>query len=485
LHRKTYDPKKLQFESLLANASLPMLTHAFSYAPPVPLSSSAARARREYEVAVALRPIARSFDLDVIVPDASAPAGALWSEAVEGPNLVDMLNAGEVATDVLPALTRLGRLHAHLARRWHSLGDGSWANIIVTRTAHDARLTLCDFEHASWPAHAPFDTEGALVPPPDSSSAHWAPDDIYESLVTTACKLVPRRDLGVFAAAYATGLAEESRVVAYAVARLFALRKAVAWLRVGSTRWLDKRGATYMQQLSENYDVIASALADAIDLPVALRTVSARPRAWAQRTLGWLTGREYSWDATAYHDYSRTFEDRDGVAARALLALPVLHDGAARDVLDVGAGTGLIGGTAAICHPAWRVTLLDLSREQLAQAEHGYGSRARYVCAPMERLALADGSFDLILMASVIRYSAEPERAVAEMHRVLRPLGHVVVLPTDFSGANDLLYKKLGLRSAESVEQFFCARGFRSIGPSWKVHVRRGFAGRPLVFVRR
>lgn len=99
------------------------------------------------------------------------------------------------------------------------------------------------------------------------------------------------------------------------------------------------------------------------------------------------------------------------------------------DVLEVGVGTGL---SLPQYPPDCRVTGIDISDEMLRQA------RERAVRDGMEHVRLLqmdarvldfpDGSFDRVLAPYVISVVPEPERVMAEIARVCRPGGTVVVV---------------------------------------------------------
>lgn len=96
------------------------------------------------------------------------------------------------------------------------------------------------------------------------------------------------------------------------------------------------------------------------------------------------------------------------------------------DVLDAGCGTGgLILGLQAR-EPGWRFKGLDfsalaceLAAKRCAQTEIREGS--------ITALPFADGSFDAIVSADVICQVDNPQTALAEFHRCLRPGGTVVI----------------------------------------------------------
>lgn len=104
-------------------------------------------------------------------------------------------------------------------------------------------------------------------------------------------------------------------------------------------------------------------------------------------------------------------------------------------VLDVACGTGDLSEHFARAGAA-RVIGLDFTYEMLAIARMKAGSRASharadrivYMQGDAQRLPLADQSVDVVSIAFGIRNVLEPERAIGEFSRVLRPGGRLVVL---------------------------------------------------------
>jgi arsenite methyltransferase len=102
---------------------------------------------------------------------------------------------------------------------------------------------------------------------------------------------------------------------------------------------------------------------------------------------------------------------------------------AGADVLDVGAGDGLIAlGALDRVGPDGTVTFCDVSP---ALVEHcrelaGDDPRARFAVAAAEDLAgVPDSSVDVVTTRSVLIYVTDKARAFAAFHRVLRPGGRV------------------------------------------------------------
>ena len=99
-------------------------------------------------------------------------------------------------------------------------------------------------------------------------------------------------------------------------------------------------------------------------------------------------------------------------------------------VLDVACGTGLVALAAAgAVGPQGRVVGVDISGRMVEAARQRAGERsvsnATFARMDAESLDLPDGAFDVVLCAFGLMYMPDPETALREMHRVLRPDGRV------------------------------------------------------------
>lgn len=118
---------------------------------------------------------------------------------------------------------------------------------------------------------------------------------------------------------------------------------------------------------------------------------------------------------------SRVAALRERIAALAPLAGDEI-------ALDAGTGTGALA--FALAPLVREVIAVDLVEEMLAQAraraaEH---PNVRFVVGDVLDLPLADGSVDLAASARTLHHLERPEIAIAELARVTRPGGRVLVV---------------------------------------------------------
>lgn len=97
-------------------------------------------------------------------------------------------------------------------------------------------------------------------------------------------------------------------------------------------------------------------------------------------------------------------------------------------LLEVGAGTGLL--SFAICGKVQRITAVDIAEEMVQVAREkqaGSGcANILFKVADSYQLPFACGVFDVVLISNVLHLLAEPETALREARRVLRPGGRLI-----------------------------------------------------------
>ncbi len=115
--------------------------------------------------------------------------------------------------------------------------------------------------------------------------------------------------------------------------------------------------------------------------------------------------------AAGYHDYFGALT-RQSVAA----LLDGVGAGPRVRLLDMASGPGYAAGAAAA--RGAEAIGVDFSSEQVAAARRHY-PRASFQEGDAEALGFDDGSFDAVVSNFGMLHFAEPERAIAEAHRVL------------------------------------------------------------------
>ena len=150
------------------------------------------------------------------------------------------------------------------------------------------------------------------------------------------------------------------------------------------------------------------------------------------------------WDRNAGR-YDR-FMRKDGAAYDEMYALirPVAK---AKTVLELAAGTGLIAEN--IVNAAAHIEATDASPEMIAEAKRDTRSaKLHFSVQDMFRLPYADKSFDVVIVSNALHIVPQPEKALAEIRRVLKD-GGLLIAPTfthaenSFSGKVRAFFMKL------------------------------------------
>jgi ubiquinone/menaquinone biosynthesis C-methylase UbiE len=99
-------------------------------------------------------------------------------------------------------------------------------------------------------------------------------------------------------------------------------------------------------------------------------------------------------------------------------------------ILDVACGTGEFERLVLSEYPTQKLVGVDISEKMLAIARRKCQAypNVSFHTASAEALPFASNSFDVIVSASSFHYFDDPKTALAEMKRVLKPDGVVVIL---------------------------------------------------------
>ncbi len=158
-----------------------------------------------------------------------------------------------------------------------------------------------------------------------------------------------------------------------------------------------------------------------------------------------------SWQGEFYEKkdeyFSRLIQRRKKYAVNMLHGVP---QSAHQTALDIGCGAGAY--LEELVTMGYRATGVDLSPEMLASCSRRFASlgpstpTVDLLLGDIENLPAGDKQFDLVLCIGVLGYLLADEKALAEILRVLKPGGYVLINVTNLYSLSDLdfhLRKKL------------------------------------------
>lgn len=166
------------------------------------------------------------------------------------------------------------------------------------------------------------------------------------------------------------------------------------------------------------------------------------------------------WDRNAGR-YDR-FMRKDRAAYETMYGLirPVVKG---KTVLELATGTGLIAKN--IVNAAAHIEASDTSAEMIREAKRrNHSAKLYFSVQDMFCLPYADESFEVVIVSNALHIVPPPEKALAEIHRVLRDDG-VLITPTfthaenSFFGNSKAFFLKLAgfpLHSRWTSEEYLC-----------------------------
>ena len=166
------------------------------------------------------------------------------------------------------------------------------------------------------------------------------------------------------------------------------------------------------------------------------------------------------WDKNAgrYDRFMR--KDRAAYDEMYELIRPVVRH---KTVLELATGTGLIA--KHIVNAAALVEATDASAEMIAEAKRdNHSAKLHFSAQDMFHLPYANQSFDVVIVSNALHIVPQPEKALAEIRRVLKDDG-VLIAPTfthagnSFSGKVRAFFMKLAgfpLHSRWTSAEYLC-----------------------------
>ena len=149
-----------------------------------------------------------------------------------------------------------------------------------------------------------------------------------------------------------------------------------------------------------------------------------------------MSERKNFWDRNAGR-YDR-FMRKDQAAYEKMYALlrPVVK---AKTVLELASGTGLIAKN--IVNAAAHIEATDASVEMIVEARRdNHSAKLHFSVQDMFRLPYANQSFDVVIVSNALHIVPQPEKALAEIRRVLKDDG-VLIAPTFTHAGNSFTGK--------------------------------------------
>ena len=142
---------------------------------------------------------------------------------------------------------------------------------------------------------------------------------------------------------------------------------------------------------------------------------------------------ENFWDRNAarYDRFMR--KDRAAYDEMYELIRPIVRH---KTVLELATGTGLIA--KHIVNAAAHIEATDASAEMIAEAKRdNHSTKLHFSVQDMFRLPYAEESFDVVIVSNALHIVPQPEKALAEIHRVLKDDG-VLIAPTFTHAENSI-----------------------------------------------
>jgi ubiquinone/menaquinone biosynthesis C-methylase UbiE len=140
-------------------------------------------------------------------------------------------------------------------------------------------------------------------------------------------------------------------------------------------------------------------------------------------------------------DYLHLVMQQGGEAARAykVMSYDLLKLGEGMQVLDVGCGVGVdlshladcVGLQGQVVGLELDPDLVRVAQQAVAEDTH---SQVQVVQGDAEQMPFADAHFDRVRADRAVQHMQRPERALAEMWRVLRPEGVLTLVEPDWRG---------------------------------------------------
>ena len=167
-----------------------------------------------------------------------------------------------------------------------------------------------------------------------------------------------------------------------------------------------------------------------------------------------MTANDHYYDADMARNQARLALTPDMAAQRRRM-LECLDLQPGETVLDIGCGNGFFArDIAAIIGPSGKVFGTDGSSAMVNMARDICPDGEFRACDATEQ-PFDDGMFDAVTATQVLCYVSDPENAIREMYRLLRPGGRLVIMDTDWQSVvwnaadGDLMRRAIALVTSD------------------------------------
>lgn len=127
--------------------------------------------------------------------------------------------------------------------------------------------------------------------------------------------------------------------------------------------------------------------------------------------------------------YDRVVDMQIGPKTRSMVRERVGQEGRLGNLVEFGCGTGFY--TQVLAERADSVVATDLSPGMLALAKNQVkAAHVTFQVEDCQKTSLPDGTFDTAFISLMIHFT-EPDKTLAEMHRILKPGGTLIVANLD------------------------------------------------------
>ena len=167
--------------------------------------------------------------------------------------------------------------------------------------------------------------------------------------------------------------------------------------------------------------------------------------------------------------WDETIAEKDPTKLERMVKRLSLKPGAT--ALDIGTGTGVflpfvlseIGGGG-------RIIAIDVADEMLIRAKaKGFNGSIDYLCADVMDIPLEDSTFNTIVCYSCFPHFQDKPKALAEINRVMRSGGRVVICHTNSRATINEIHRQIPavrndiIPDADEMQSMLSAAGFTEI----------------------